>query len=103
MTQTTATQKTNESAETIRPFQINIPEEQLVDLRRRIEATRWPDKETVADGTQGVQLALTEALARYWATDYDWRKCEARLNSYPNFITEIDGPGHPLYSRPLEA
>ena len=92
MTQTTATQKTNESAaESIRPFQINIPEEQLVDLRRRIEATRWPDKETVADGTQGVQLALTEALARYWATDYDWRKCEARLNSYPNFITEIDG------------
>jgi len=91
MTQTTATQKTNESAEAIRPFPINIPEEQLVDLRRRIEATRWPEKETVADGTQGVQLALSQALAKYWATDYDWRKCEARLNSYPNFITEIDG------------
>jgi pimeloyl-ACP methyl ester carboxylesterase len=75
----------------MRPLRINVPEAELVDLRRRIEATRWPDRETVADATQGVQLATTQALARYWATDYDWRKCEARLNALPNFITEIDG------------
>ena len=75
----------------IRPFEINIPEEELVDLRRRIEATRWPEKETVEDATQGVQLATTKALAKYWASEYDWRKCEARLKSFPNFITEIDG------------
>ena len=73
----------------IQPFQVNVPEADLVELRRRIEGTRWPDKETNAD--QGVELALMQALARYWATEYDWRRCEARLNSYPQFITEIDG------------
>jgi pimeloyl-ACP methyl ester carboxylesterase len=75
----------------IRPFEINFPEEALADLRRRIEATRWPEQETVADGTQGVQLAFMQELARYWAKEYDWRKCEAKLKALPNFITEIDG------------
>jgi pimeloyl-ACP methyl ester carboxylesterase len=75
----------------IRPFRFNVSEEALVDLRRRIGATRWPEKETVSDATQGVQLATMGKLARYWASDYDWRKCEARLNAVPNFITEIDG------------
>ncbi len=75
----------------IRPFAIDVPEADLDDLRRRIVATRFPEKETVADQSQGTQLATTQALARYWATDYDWRKVEARLNSVPNFITEIDG------------
>src|SRR5215216_4799749 len=75
----------------IRPFRINFPEEQLIDLRRRIAATRWPEGETVTDASQGVQLATGKALAQYWTTDYDWRKCEAKLNAQPNFITEIDG------------
>src|SRR6476619_1186766 len=75
----------------IRPFQVNVPEADLTDLRRRIVATRLPEKETVDDFTQGVQLALMQALARYWATEYDWRKVEAKLNSYPTFLTEIDG------------
>jgi pimeloyl-ACP methyl ester carboxylesterase len=76
---------------TIRPFRIDVPEEDLVDLRRRIAATQWPEKETVADESQGVQLATIQELARYWATDYDWRKCEAKLNALPQFMTEIDG------------
>ena len=75
----------------IRPFHISVPEEQLVDLRRRIAATRWPEKETVTDASQGVQLATTEKLARYWASEHDWRKVEARLNALPQFITGIDG------------
>jgi pimeloyl-ACP methyl ester carboxylesterase len=75
----------------IRPFRVEASEADLQDLRRRISATRWPDRETVPDHTQGVQLATTQALARYWATEYDWRKCEARLNALPQFITEIDG------------
>jgi pimeloyl-ACP methyl ester carboxylesterase len=75
----------------VRPFRIEIPEEALVDLRRRLAATRWPEKETVADQSQGVQLATMLALARYWATDYDFRRFEARLNTLPQFITEIDG------------
>ena len=75
----------------IRPFTIEIPEADLEDLRARIAATRWPEKETVEDPSQGVQLATMQALARYWADEYDWRKCEARLNAYPQFITEIDG------------
>ena len=75
----------------IRPFQFTAPEEALVDLRRRIAATRWPDKETVADPSQGVQLATMRDLARYWGTDYDWRKIEARLSALPQFTTEIDG------------
>src|SRR5262249_23558546 len=75
----------------IRPFQVNVPEAELTELRRRIKATKWPDRETVADATQGVQLATMEKLAHYWATAYDWRKVEAKLNSLPNFVTEIDG------------
>jgi pimeloyl-ACP methyl ester carboxylesterase len=75
----------------IRSFRINIPEEALIDLRRRLAATRWPDRETVADDSQGVQLATMQELARHWATDYDWRKVEARLNALPQFMTEIDG------------
>jgi pimeloyl-ACP methyl ester carboxylesterase len=75
----------------VRPFRIDVPEEDLVDLRRRIAATQWPEKETVADESQGVPLATIQELARYWATDYDWRKCEAKLNALPQFITEIDG------------
>jgi pimeloyl-ACP methyl ester carboxylesterase len=75
----------------IRPFDFTASEEALDDLRRRINATKWPDRETVADASQGVQLATTQALARYWATDYDWRKTEAKLNALPQFITEIDG------------
>jgi Epoxide hydrolase N terminus len=75
----------------VRPFRINVPEEELVDLRRRILATRWPERETVADQSQGVQLVTMQELARYWTTDYDWRKCEAKLNTLPQFMTEIDG------------
>ena len=75
----------------VRPFRIDVPEEDLVDLRRRIAETRWPEKETVADESQGVQLATIQALARYWATDYDFRRFEARLNALPQFMTEIDG------------
>ena len=82
---------TAETATEIRPFHLEIPEEQLDDLRRRIEATRWPSKELVADRSQGVQLATMQELARYWATDYDWRKAEAKLNALPQFRTEIDG------------
>jgi len=77
--------------ESIRPFHISFPQADLVDLRRRIAATRWPERETVADDSQGVQLATMKALARYWGTDYDWRKVEAKLNSYPQFVTTIDG------------
>ena len=77
--------------ESIRPFQINFPESAIVDLRRRIGATRWPERETVADATQGVQLATMRELARYWQTDYDWRKVETRLNALPQFVTSIDG------------
>jgi pimeloyl-ACP methyl ester carboxylesterase len=75
----------------IRPFRVNIPEQQLVELRKRIAATRWPDQETVHDGSQGVQLAKFREVVRYWGTDYDWRKVEARLNALPMFMTEIDG------------
>jgi pimeloyl-ACP methyl ester carboxylesterase len=80
-----------ETALDIRPFQVETPAEELAELRRRIEATRWPSKELVADRSQGVQLATLQALARYWTTDYDWRKCEARLNALPQFMTQIDG------------
>ena len=75
---------------TIRPFKIGVPEEQIVDLRRRITSTRWPDRETVADQSQGVQLAKLQELVRYWGTDYDWRKAEAKLNALPQFMTTID-------------
>jgi pimeloyl-ACP methyl ester carboxylesterase len=78
-------------AAAVRPFRVDIPQEDLDDLRRRIAATQWPEKETVDDSSQGVPLAMIQELARYWATDYDWRKCEAKLNALPQFITEIDG------------
>ena len=89
MTQTSATQSADKT--TIRPFQVNVPEAELTELRRRINSTRWPDRETVTDESQGVPLATIQELARYWATDYDWRKIEAKLNALPQFITEIDG------------
>jgi pimeloyl-ACP methyl ester carboxylesterase len=80
-----------ETATDVRPFQVNVPDDALEDLRRRIAATNWPEKETVADESQGVPLAMMQKLARYWMTDYDWRTCEADLNALPQFITEIDG------------
>jgi len=83
--------QTHETTPAVRPFHINVPEEDLDELRRRVLATRWPERETVTDASQGVQLATTQALARYWATDYDWRTCEAKLNALPQFMTEIDG------------
>jgi len=94
MSQTGATKPSSEQAshkEAIRPFQINIPEEELTDLRRRIKAARWPERETVDDDTQGVQLDTIKKLAEYWAKDYDWGKCEAKLKALPHFVTEIDG------------
>ena len=75
----------------IRPFRVHFPEAQLTDLRRRVKATKWPERELVPDASQGVQFATAQALARYWANNYDWRKCEAKLNGLPNFVTEIDG------------
>ena len=93
MTQTIATPQGSKQPDdkAIRPFHVNVPESELTELRRRINATRWPDRETVTDASQGVQLATTQALASYWAKEYDWRKVEARLNALPQFITEIDG------------
>ena len=76
---------------TIRPFQVNVPETELVELRRRVKATRWPEREPVPDASQGVQLAMIQKLADYRATEYDWRLCEARLAALPHFVTEIDG------------
>ena len=75
----------------VRPFRFEASQSDLDDLRRRLQATRWPSKELVKDGSQGVQLATIQALCRYWATDYDWRKAEAKLNALPQFQTEIDG------------
>ena len=82
---------TVEAATEIRPFHVDVPEDALDDLRQRIAATQWPEKETVADQSQGVPLAMIQTLARYWMTDYEWRTCEATLNALPQFITEIDG------------
>ncbi len=79
------------TSDEIRPFRFDVPDEQLVDLRRRIAATKWPEQETVTDASQGVQLATIQKLARYWGTDYDWRKVEARLSALPQFVTTIDG------------
>jgi pimeloyl-ACP methyl ester carboxylesterase len=84
------TQQTGSDKTALRPFKVNFPEAQLTELRKRLHATRWPERETVTDASQGVQLATTQKLARAW-TEYDWRGCEARLNALPNFITEIDG------------
>jgi pimeloyl-ACP methyl ester carboxylesterase len=78
-------------ADAIRPFRFEVSEAELSDLRKRVTATKWPERETVSDATQGVQLATMQNLARYWATDYDWRRCEARLRALPHFVTEIDG------------
>src|SRR5262245_23249117 len=78
--------------QSIRPFQkVHVPQAALDDLRRRINATQWPEKETVKDESQGVPLAMMQELARHWATDYDWRKAEAKLNALPQFVTNIDG------------
>jgi len=87
----TATSTSTSTNTAIRPFRVDIPQDELDDLKRRILATRWPTKETVDDASQGVQLSTMQALAEYWATRHDWRKVEARLNSYPQFLTEIDG------------
>src|SRR6202171_1970616 len=93
MAQTKATQQGSKQAtdkNAIRQFHVSVREPYLTDLRRRIHATKWPERETVTDTSQGVQLATTQKLARYW-TEYDWRKCEAKLNALPQFMTEIDG------------
>jgi pimeloyl-ACP methyl ester carboxylesterase len=82
-----------ENADEIVPFKVDVRDEELADLRRRVEATRWPSRELVGDRSQGVQLAALQALARFWTTDYDWRQCEARLNALPQYKTEIDGLG----------
>jgi hypothetical protein len=82
---------TVETAIQVRPFEVDVPEDELAELRRRIEATRWPSRELVDDRSQGVQLATLQELARYWTTDYDWRKGEAKLNALPQFTTELDG------------
>jgi pimeloyl-ACP methyl ester carboxylesterase len=86
-----AAQPTGNDTTAIRPFQVNVPQAELAELRQRVSATRWPEREPVTDPSQGVQLATIQKLAHYWATEYDWRKVEAKLNSYPQFITEIDG------------
>src|ERR1700674_4274217 len=94
MTDTSATQqgsKQTADKNAIRPFHVNFPEAELTELRRRINATKFPEREAVTDASQGVQLATMQALARYWGTDYDWRKIEAKLSALPHFITEIDG------------
>jgi hypothetical protein len=94
MPQTSATPQGSElpaDKNAIHPFHVNVPEAELTELRRRINATKWPERETVTDATQGVQLATIQALARYWATEYDWRKIEAKMSALPQFITEIDG------------
>src|ERR1700722_16267022 len=97
-----ATQVAAPANDAIRPFRVNFSDTELTELRRRISSTQWPDRETVTDQSQGPQLATMQKLARYWATEYDWRKVEARLNGLPNFVTEIGGAGHPLYSCSLK-
>src|SRR5271166_3684227 len=90
-TQQDAGQQTGSDPTAVRPFQISFPEAALTELRRRILATRWPERETVTDDSQGVPLATIQELARYWGTDYDWSKCQERLNALPQFITDADG------------
>src|SRR5215468_3544709 len=90
MPHTSATQPQADKT-AIRPFQFNFPDAELADLRRRVNATKWPEGEQVADASQGVQLGTIQSLARYWGTDYDWRKGEAKLKALPHFITEIEG------------
>src|SRR5256885_10075240 len=91
MSTTEVAKKTGRENTAVRPFRVGFSDAELNELRRRIKATRWPERETVTDYSQGVRLALMQALAQHWATDYDWRKCETRLNALPQFITEIDG------------
>jgi pimeloyl-ACP methyl ester carboxylesterase len=91
MSTTEVAEKTGRDNTAVRPFLVSFSDAELEDLRRRIKATRWPERETVTDDSQGVRLALMQALAQHWATDYDWRKCETRLNDLPQFITEVDG------------
>src|ERR1700733_8189295 len=91
MSATEAAERTGSENVAIRPFQVGFPEADVVELRRRINATRWPERETVTDDSQGAPLAMMRDLARYWGTEYDWGKCEAELNALPNFVTEIDG------------
>ena len=88
---TEGAQQTGSDKTAVRPFQVKVPEAELTELRRRINTARWPERETVADDSQGVPLAMIQELARYWAADYDWRRCEANLNALPQFMTEIDG------------
>ena len=89
LSSTPAAAENNDTA--IRPFRVEVSEADVADLRRRLAATRWPDKETVGDESQGAQLAKLQELVRYWGTDYDWRKAEAKLNALPQFKTRIDG------------
>ena len=88
---TEGARQTSTDTSAIRPFQVGFPEAELTELRRRVNATRWPERETVTDDSQGARLAMMQELARYWGTDHDWRTCETKLNALPNFITEIDG------------
>ena len=88
---TTPPDSTSDGSEAIRPFRIEVPQAEIDELRRRLQATRWPEKETVKDQSQGVQLATIQALVRYWGSDYDFRRFEARLNAVPQFMTGIDG------------
>jgi pimeloyl-ACP methyl ester carboxylesterase len=91
MSATRAAQQAGSENTAVRPFQVGFPEAELIELRRRVNATRWPERETVSDDSQGARLAMMQELAGYWGSDYDWRTCEARLNALPNFITEVDG------------
>ena len=88
---TEGAQQTGSDKTAVHPFHVNVPEAELTELRRRINTARWPERETVTDDSQGVPLAMIQELARYWAADYDWRTCEAKLNALPQFMTEIDG------------
>src|SRR6201997_1849273 len=88
---TEGAQQASSDKTAIRPFQVSFPEGELTELRRRVNATRWPERETVTDDSQGVRLALMQELKRYWGSDYEWRKCEAKRNDLPQFMTEIDG------------
>src|SRR5262245_4255278 len=90
-TEPTASGATDPNDTSIRPFKVHVPDETLTDLKRRLKATRWPDNETVPDQSQGVQSATMKEVVRYWQTDYDWRKAEAKLNALPQFMTTIDG------------
>ena len=103
MSATEVAGQTDSKNTAIRPFQVGFPEAELTDLRRRINATRWPERETVTDDSQGVPLAMMQELARYWGTDYDWRTCEARLNALPQLHHRDRWAGHPFHSRSLPA